>query len=176
MITTTPLWLRMFRRNIVSYHKTNRDPLQIGNNVVAAPRPIRQNSTRSEQENINDDVNFTVEIIQLYKEEDDVQYGEELTFVTGGNSGLCGVDLAVGEEYLIDLYPSSNDDQLYAQLCGMFRTWSSVTDEEATELESCDYDQSCDLTCGEFQVRPSTPSMMHQVLHLLDGVLVCVVA
>ncbi|CAM9746828.1 unnamed protein product, partial [Hapterophycus canaliculatus] len=97
-----------------------------------------------------DDVNFTVQIIELYKGEDDVP-GGEITFVTGGNSALCGVDLTVGQEYLIGLYPGWNGDQLYAQSCRLFRTWSSVTDDEQTELESCDYDQSCDLTCGEFQ-------------------------
>lgn len=159
--------LQLLARNSALLEKSinNLAYTNISSDVVSAPESICQNSTRSEQEDINDDVHFTVQIIELYKGESEVPAGEELTFVTGGNSALCGVDLTVGEEYLVGLYPGWNGDELYAQSCGLFRTWSSVTEEERTELESCDFDQSCDLTCGEFQVRAFPPSVTHQVLH-----------
>lgn len=80
---------------------------------------------------------FTVDIIQLFKGVADFQQGDELTFVTGGNSAACGVNLVAGQEYLVGLYPGLGDGPLYAESCGLFRAWGDVTDEEREELTTC---------------------------------------
>ena len=115
---------------------------------------------RSVQGSINDDVTYTVAVNTLYKEELNVEYDEEISTVTGGNSAACGVPLELHEEYLIGLSRSgpsiffpSQDGQLRFGLCGLVRVWSSVTDEEEAALEAgCDGDQ-CDGACSEFQVQ-----------------------
>lgn len=116
-------------------------------------------ATRSEQTDINEDVTFTVEVNAVYS--GDVDGQDEISFVTGGNSAICGVDLTIGEEYLLGLYPAGEDPfdsgtgggtagQLTVGLCDLARVWSDVPDDEKADLEAgCD---ECDVSCGEFQV------------------------
>ena len=73
------------------------------------------------------------------------------SFSTCGNSACCGIDLTIGEEYLIGLYGEGAD--LVAESCGLFREWESVTDAELAELEGCSEESDlCDGSCGEFEV------------------------
>jgi len=81
---------------------------------------------------------------------------EEMKFTTPGGPDDCGVQLEIGEEYLIGLYQSSLL-QLTASSCGLFKKWDDVTDEEK-KLLTADCDE-CGV-CGEFQVK--APSCSHQ--------------
>lgn len=59
-----------------------------------------------------------------------------VTFSTGGNSALCGIDLTPNEDYLIGFY-SDDDGNLYGHLCGLLLEWDTVSDETLKELEEC---------------------------------------
>ncbi|CBN79550.1 conserved unknown protein [Ectocarpus siliculosus] len=113
--------------------------------------------SKSAQTDINEDVTFTVQVNAVYS--GDVDGQDEISFVTGGNSAICGVDLTIGEEYLLGLYPAGDDPfdstgggtagQLTVGLCDLARVWSDVPDDEKADLEAgCG---ECDVSCGEFQ-------------------------
>lgn len=87
----------------------------------------------------------------LYKGVTDDPELLSFSFSTCGNSACCGIDLTIGEEYLIGLYGEGAD--LVAESCGLFREWESVTDAELAELEGCSEESDiCDGSCGEFEV------------------------
>jgi len=104
-------------------------------------------------------VHYTVRTIALYKGQPEVRYGREITFVTGGNSALCGVNLAIGEEYLIGLTVVNGN--LYAGSCGLLQLWEwSGTEEDVAALEKCDdAPDMCPEGGGEFQVRCVCPKI-----------------
>lgn len=109
--------------------------------------------TRKVGENINDDATYQVEIITIFKGEPTVEYANEITVVTGGNSALCGVYFEIGEEYLIDLWRSESTGDLRSGLCGITQTWSSVSKEDQALLtDGCDSVDMCGGICDEFQV------------------------
>lgn len=126
----------------------------------ASPRLLIR-ASRSDQENINDPVTYTVRTLTLYKypTEPNVRmaFPEEITFSTAGNGGLCGVTLEIGSEYLIGL-TLSDEDELTANSCDLYRGWSTLTDEELSLLEAgCGEDggeeeDPCEGACTEFQV------------------------
>ncbi|CAM9278664.1 unnamed protein product, partial [Laminaria digitata] len=80
-----------------------------------------------------DEVTYTVLTETLYKAEPYVRYAQEISFVTGGNSALCGVYLKLEEEYLIGLYRSSG--ALTVGLCDLFQRWSDVSEDDKKTLE-----------------------------------------
>lgn len=112
---------------------------------------------------INDDVTYTVNILNLFKGEPEVRYAQDITFVTGGNSAACGVNLDIGVEYLITLYRVKNvfdpkrDGQLVAGLCDLVSPWDDISDEDKDTLElGCDFfveEDPCKGDCGDIQVR-----------------------
>lgn len=113
---------------------------------------------RSDQVDINDDVTYTVNTLNMFKGEPNVRYAQVISFITGGNSAACGVDLEIGEEYLLGISPAvdpfdpDRDGRLSVGACGLVRTWSSITDEEASSLEyGCD-GEPCGGSCDEYQV------------------------
>lgn len=99
---------------------------------------------------------YEVEINALYKVEENVSYGEQISFITSANSAFCGIYLEIGEEYLLDLYRPDDGSGLRAVgMCGAIQSWSSVTDEDLEILEEsgCENDtDACGGLCGEFQV------------------------
>lgn len=102
-------------------------------------------------------VDYSVETITVYKGEDGTEYGEGVTFdfSTQGNSAACGIDLDVGEEYLLDFWLSAEGSLGSAGLCGLTRIRSSITDEDMLFLQDpslCDIDPCVEEPCGEFQV------------------------
>lgn len=104
---------------------------------------------RSDQDDINDDVIFTVDTITLYKSEPNVEYAQEISFTTAGNSAACGINLEIDEEYLIHLYRYNG--QLTGNSCGGTKSWSSVSEAEVETLQDgCD--DLCEGECGKFQV------------------------
>eukprot|EP00904_Undaria_pinnatifida_P014053 jgi/Undpi1/9779/HiC_scaffold_27.g12235.m1 len=114
--------------------------------------------SRSEQTDINDDITYTVSTTALYKEEPDTTYSQEIGIVTGGNSAACGVNLNLGEEYLLGLYRSGanvfepdQEGQLRVSLCDLVMVWSSVSDEDEATLETGCEEDLCDGSCSEFQ-------------------------
>lgn len=107
---------------------------------------------------INDDTVYGITTTEVFKGEPDQEYAEGMTFdiTTGGNTALCGIYMEIGEEYLIDLYRNSyDDDNLHSMgTCGMLQLWSSVDDEDLASLEDgCEDDDPCDGNCRRFQVR-----------------------
>lgn len=117
---------------------------------------------RSEQENINDEVTYTINTRTLYKGEPNVKYAQEITFVTGGNSATCGVSLELNQEYLLGLYrsgpnifePDEEGGELTVGLCDLVSVWNSVSAEDEATLEGgCGGNDLCFGACGESQVR-----------------------
>lgn len=114
---------------------------------------------RSDQGNVNEDVTYTMDTITLYKGETGETYEQEITFITGGNDAACGVNLEIGEEYLLGLYRTTADPfqmetggQLTVGLCDLAQVWSSVSDDEKAQLgNGCNID-ACDGTCSDSQV------------------------
>lgn len=49
------------------------------------------------------DVTYSIEVSELYKTEDGVDYASVSNITTSANEGLCGIFLDVGVEYLLDL-------------------------------------------------------------------------
>lgn len=131
--------------------------MQVFNNFVCL---IPLTNGRSEQENINDEVTYTVSTTTLYKAEPTVNYAQDIEFLTGGNSAICGVSLELGKEYLIGLYrigPNSfdpdRDGQLTVGLCDLVQLWSAVTDEDKATLDAgCGDTDQCSGSCGDSQV------------------------
>ncbi|CAN0437538.1 unnamed protein product, partial [Scytosiphon promiscuus] len=68
------------------------------------------------------------------------------TFITGGNSAACGVNLTIGEEYILGLYPApavgnpfdpTAEDVsglLTVGACNLVSLWSSVPADEKADL------------------------------------------
>eukprot|EP00903_Cladosiphon_okamuranus_P010661 g10079.t1 len=109
---------------------------------------------RVEGANINDDVVYTLETIQVFKGEEPGpneydQVGGTFEMSTGGNSALCGIFMRTdGTEYLVGM--GRRDDVLYAVgICGLIREWRE--EDRATLEEGCDDYDPCDGECGEFQ-------------------------
>lgn len=113
---------------------------------------------RSDQEDINDEVTYTVLTKTLYKGEPTARYAQDVQFLTGGNSATCGVSLKLGEEYLIGLYRINSfdpdrDGQLTVGLCDLVQVWSAVTDGDKATLDTgCDDTDPCSGSCGDSQV------------------------
>lgn len=93
-------------------------------------------------------------------------YDEQLSFFTSTSSAACGISPDIDGEYLFGLYwsggssDSTDDGQLGANLCGLFREWSTVDEDELDELdelEGCTSD-ACDGECNEFEVLHSMSS------------------
>lgn len=121
----------------------------------------RTHHRRSEQENINDEVTYTVKTTTLYKAEPNVRYAQEITFVTGGNSATCGVSLEINEEYLLGFFrseasifePDQEGGELTVGLCDLVSVWSSVSaEDEATLAAGCDGGGLCPGGCDDSQV------------------------
>lgn len=101
----------------------------------------------------DDDVTYTVNAITLYKTEPDVVYAGVLKIVTHSSAVFCGIDMAIGSEYFIDLVRGPNGELRAVGQCGGFRPWDEVTDDELMLLEEgCDNYNTCD-DCTIFQVR-----------------------
>lgn len=119
---------------------------------------------RSDQVDINDDVTYTVNVVDFFKTEDGVSYGQVLTFITGGNSAACGVNLDIGEEYLLGLdrlstdpFNPDRDNMLTVGLCDLSQTWASVSDDDKDALEvGCEVEDHCPGLCSEYQVTRRT--------------------
>ena len=77
-------------------------------------------------------------------------YDQVIVFNT--TSSGCGVQLEVGEEYLIGLHRTGHNS-LTTSICDLLRDWSSVSDEDKASLEAGCNDDPCDEACGEYQVR-----------------------
>ena len=96
---------------------------------------------RTDGASINDYATYTANTSTVYKSEPNVVYAQVISFVTGGNSAACGVNLTIGEEYLFPLSRISNsffepevDGELSASLCSPPQVWSAVNE---TELNGC---------------------------------------
>ncbi|CAM9821166.1 unnamed protein product, partial [Sphacelaria rigidula] len=81
------------------------------------------------------DVTFTVETVTRYKSEPDVIYAGVLKIVTEASSDSCGIDMDIGSEYFIDLIRDENDELRAVGLCGGFRPWDQVTDDDLMLLQ-----------------------------------------
>ncbi|CAN0201092.1 unnamed protein product [Scytosiphon promiscuus] len=106
-----------------------------------SPRPVRYTflkPCRSTQSSINDDITITADVTEVYSG----CHVDDVTFITGGNSAACGVDLTIGEEYILSLYPAvgspfdSTDVSglLTVGACNLARLWSSVPADEKADL------------------------------------------
>lgn len=76
----------------------------------------------------------------MYKEEAGETYNELLTVTTQASSSLCGISMDFGEdadEYLLGLNRRTGSDELRAELCGIYRNWSELSDIDFALLESC---------------------------------------
>lgn len=112
---------------------------------------------RTDSNNTNEDSTYVVETIEVLKGESGVEqeYAAGMNFdvAMAGNSGLCGIDLEIGEEYLIDLY---RDDAGFRAvgLCGLTMAWSSISSADILIIEEgCDDYDACDGACSEYQVQ-----------------------
>lgn len=97
---------------------------------------------RSTQVDINDDITYTINVFDLFKVEPDYSYASILTFITGGNSAACGVNLDIGDEYLLGLnriesaFDPAQNGQLTVGLCGLVSEWDDVSDEVKDDLDN----------------------------------------
>lgn len=97
---------------------------------------LRKKSRRSVPAGTNDDISVTAEVVGVYSGSD----VDNVTFVTGGNSAVCGADLTVGEEYVLGLYvaepldSTDEKDLLTVGACGLARLWSDLSADEKDEL------------------------------------------
>ncbi|CAM9259728.1 unnamed protein product, partial [Laminaria digitata] len=82
----------------------------------------------------DESVRYIVDVITVYKEEPNVTYAQEMSFVSAGNTLLCGVTLEIGEEYLIGL-SRHNEGFFVASKCGLVRGWNSLSDEDKASIE-----------------------------------------
>lgn len=104
------------------------------------------------------DVNYTIGAITIYKGETNTSYAQEIQITTAGSSGLCGVVLEIGEEYLLGL--DRDNGGLETGSCNLVAVWTSVDDDGKAALESGCVDDPCD--CGESQVWiDPTPPELH---------------
>ncbi|CAM9691524.1 unnamed protein product [Scytosiphon promiscuus] len=96
--------------------------------------------TKSTQSSINDDITITVDVTKVYSG----CHVHEITFITGGNSAACGVNLTIGEEYILGLYPAVGNPLdptaedvsglLTVGACNLVSLWSSVPADEKADL------------------------------------------
>lgn len=93
-------------------------------------------------------MNYTIEVITIYKGEPNTSYAQEIEVTTAGSTSLCGVVLELGEEYLLGI--DRDDGRLETGSCNLAAVWSSVGDGDKAALESGCVDDPCD--CGESQV------------------------
>eukprot|EP00903_Cladosiphon_okamuranus_P015461 g14277.t1 len=98
--------------------------------------------SRSLQVGINDPVTYTVDVTTVFL--GDTCGEDEISFVTAGNSAACGINLEIGEEYVLALSPAVADpfdptiteDDLSVYACGLWRKWDHIPDDEKMDLEA----------------------------------------
>ncbi|CAN0025310.1 unnamed protein product, partial [Hapterophycus canaliculatus] len=86
-----------------------------------------------------EDITYTADVTTVYSGSD----ADEVSFITGGNSAACGVDLIIGEEYLLGLYPASANPfdstdvtgLLTVGACDLATPWSDIQADELADLE-----------------------------------------
>lgn len=105
---------------------------------------------------INDDTIYSLQSVEVFKAENisELEYAEGSTFDAAmpGNDGLCGINLDIGVDYLVDFYRSGENIRAVG-LCGLSQEWSSVdAEDEAILREGCDDYDPCEGSCDEFQV------------------------
>lgn len=113
-------------------------------------------SHRTEGADINDDVIYSLQSVEVFKAENinEPEYAEGSTFDAAmpGNDGLCGMNLNIGVDYLIDFNREGGEINAVG-LCGLSREWSFVdAEDEAILREGCDDYDPCEGSCDEFQV------------------------
>jgi len=97
----------------------------------------------------------------LYKDELDIVYDQQISFFTGRDGGTCGIAPEIDGEYIFGLnwdggsFDSTDDGELLANSCDLFRDWSNVDEDE---LEGCTSD-ACGGACDEFEVLQSVSSV-----------------
>lgn len=128
---------------------------------------------RTDGADLNDEATYAVNTTTLYKQEPDVEYTQEITFITAGNSAACGVQLDIGEEYILalgrlpeDLLNPDRSGQFTVGLCNLVQFWSAAGEDE---LVGCGAD-ACSGNCDELQVNtrqwsvgcvvPSMPNLL----------------
>ena len=89
-----------------------------------------------------------------------------MSFITADNTAGCGVELELGEEYLVGL-DEDNMGHLTASSCGLFRLWSDVTEGEESLLEVGCVD-ACDGNCSENTQVCATPQELTPLLDPLS--------
>lgn len=131
-------------------------------------------SRDEDKDDMNADAVYVIRTVEVYKSLSDQDYyaeDMEINITTPGNSGLCGIYMEIGEDYLIDLNlvdggsssgsssggsgSTAGGSQFKAiGMCGLFRSWSDVEDSEddlAILEEGCDDYDACDGECSESQ-------------------------
>lgn len=82
--------------------------------------------------------------------------GMDFNFTTEGEGATCGIYLEIGEEYLLDFLESEvGETRWTAGLCGLTRTWDSVTDHDIAVLQDpseCDIESCAREPCDKFEV------------------------
>lgn len=99
------------------------------------------------------DVNYDIEVLEVYKSETGVEYATEINFATRGDTALCGVYLEIGEEYLLDLHRYEGALRSIGA-CGMTQPMLEVDEADVGSLENecADAIDNCDGECGKYQV------------------------
>ncbi|CAM9579601.1 unnamed protein product, partial [Laminaria digitata] len=75
---------------------------------------------------------YTISINTLCKGDSDLSNEQEIEVTTGINGGVCGVDLELGDEYLLGIFDDGGEHTV--SLCGLNKLWSSVSDEDKANL------------------------------------------
>lgn len=101
---------------------------------------------------------YEITTAEIFKGEPDVEYAVNMSFdlVMDMDSGMCGISLEIGEEYLIDLNGHALNGQDTFQAvgsCGLVELWSFVSEENQALLRGgcADYDP-CEERCDVLQV------------------------
>lgn len=124
--------------------------------LLLPPRCACNTIHRTVSTDINNDTIYSLQSVEVFKAENisEPEYAEGSTFDAAmpGNDGLCGINLDIDGDYLIDFYRLEEEIQAVG-LCGLTREWSSVdAEDEAILREGCDNYDPCEGSCDEFQV------------------------
>ncbi|CAN0499389.1 unnamed protein product, partial [Laminaria digitata] len=71
---------------------------------------------------------YTISINTVYKGDFDMSNEQEIEVTTPAHDGICGVDLELGDEYLLGIIDDGGE--LTIMMCDLNVRWSFVSDED----------------------------------------------
>ena len=80
------------------------------------------------------DATYVLDTVTRYKEEVNTTYYDEISFKTPASTFNCGVNLRIGQVYLLGLIDSDDDGVYTVSSChGLYELWSTDIEGEVVE-------------------------------------------